>query len=68
MLVLARKVGQSIEIGRGIFVTVVDIRGEHVRLGVDAPSNIPVHRHEVAEAIRHEKNRGQPPTGFNYDF
>ena len=57
MLVLSRRRDESIIIGDNIVVTVVDIRGDKVRLGIDAPSEIPVHRREVYEAIRRENLR-----------
>ena len=52
MLVLSRKKDESIVIGRDVTVTVVETRGDKVRLGIDAPRDVPVHRSEVAEAIR----------------
>jgi len=57
MLVLSRQRDESIIIGDNIVVTIVDIRGDKVRLGIDAPSEIPVHRREVFEAIRRENLR-----------
>lgn len=54
MLVLSRKRDESIMIDDTIVVTVVDIRGDKVRLGITAPPDIPVHRREVYEAIRRE--------------
>ena len=51
MLVLSRQRDQSIIIGDNIVITVVDVRGDKVRLGIDAPSEIPVHRREVYDAI-----------------
>jgi carbon storage regulator len=57
MLVLSRQRDESIIIGDNIVVTIVDIRGDKVRLGIDAPSEIPVHRREVFEAIRRENSR-----------
>ncbi len=51
MLVLSRKRDQRIVIGENITITIVEIRGDKVRLGIDAPSDIPVHRHEVYEAL-----------------
>lgn len=54
MLVLARKPGQSLLIGEGITVTVLEVKGEVVRIGVAAPREIPVHRFEVYEAIKAE--------------
>ena len=57
MLVLSRQRDQSIIIGDNIVVTIVDIRGDKVRLGIDAPNEIPVHRREVYEAIQRENLR-----------
>ncbi|MCS7305180.1 MAG: carbon storage regulator CsrA [Thermoguttaceae bacterium] len=57
MLVLSRQRNQSIIIGDNIIITVVDIRGDKVRLGIEAPSEIPVHRKEVYEAIKRENLR-----------
>jgi len=54
MLVLSRHRDESIMIGDNVVVTIVDIRGDKVRLGIDAPSEIPVHRREVYEAIQRE--------------
>src|SRR2546429_971443 len=54
MLVLSRQRDQAIMIGDDIEVTVVDIRGDKVRLGINAPKSISVHRKEVYEAIRRE--------------
>jgi carbon storage regulator len=51
MLVLSRKKNESIVIDNSITVTVVEIRGDKVRLGIVAPKDIPVHRQEVYEAI-----------------
>lgn len=54
MLVLSRQVDETIMIGDDIEVTVVDIRGDKVRLGITAPKEIAVHRKEVYEAIKRE--------------
>lgn len=51
MLVLSRKVNQSIMIGDDIEIKVLEIRGDQVRIGIEAPKKIPVHRKEVYEAI-----------------
>jgi len=55
MLVLSRKKDESIIINDHITVTVIEIRGDKVRLGIDAPKDIPVHRREVFEAIQAQK-------------
>ncbi len=57
MLVLSRQRDESIMIGDDVVVTIVDVRGDKVRLGIDAPQEIPVHRREVYEAIRRENLR-----------
>ena len=54
MLVLSRQRDESIMIGDNVVVTVVDIRGDKVRLGIQAPQEIPVHRREVYDAIQRE--------------
>jgi carbon storage regulator len=54
MLVLSRQLDESIMIGDDIVITLVDVRGDKVRLGIAAPPNIPVHRQEVYEAIQRE--------------
>jgi carbon storage regulator len=51
MLVLARKPGESVVIGNDVVITVLDVRGGQVRLGVDAPRSIQVHREEVYREI-----------------
>ena len=52
MLVLSRKKNESIVINNNITIVVVEIRGDKVRLGVEAPKEVPVHRREVYDAIR----------------
>lgn len=66
MLVLSRQRDETIMIGDDVQITIVDIRGDKVRLGITAPAHIAVHRKEVYEAIRREKQaagqlkEGQP--------
>lgn len=56
MLVLSRKRNEQIDIGDGtVTVTVVEIRGDKVRLGIEAAPDIPVHRMEVADRLREER-------------
>lgn len=55
MLVLSRKKNESIVIDENIVITVVEIRGDKVRLGIQAPKEVPIHRSEVYEAIRSEQ-------------
>lgn len=58
MLVLSRKKNESIVINNDITIVVVEIRGDKVRLGVEAPKEVPVHRREVFEAIRRSEAAG----------
>jgi len=55
MIVIPRKKGESIIIGDDIIVTVVEVRDDKVRLGIEHPPEVPVHRREVYEAIRREE-------------
>ncbi len=57
MLVLSRQRDESIIIGDNVQVTIVDIRGDKVRLGIEAPADIPVHRKEVFDAIQRENRK-----------
>ena len=54
MLILSRKINEKIMIGDDICVSIIDIRGDQVRLGVDAPKTVKVFRHEVFDAIKAE--------------
>ena len=57
MLVLSRTRDESIIIGDNVVVTVVDVRGDKVKLGIEAPQDVTVHRREVYEAIRRENQQ-----------
>ncbi len=57
MLVLSRQRDESIIIGDNVVITVVDVRGDKVKLGIDAPREISVHRREVYEAIQRENRQ-----------
>ena len=54
MLILSRMRGEKIRIGDDVVIVVVEIQGDRVRLGVEAPSNVSVHRQEVYDAIRRD--------------
>lgn len=56
MLILTRKPGESIYIGDGIKVTIVEVKGSQIRIGIDAPSEVRIYREEIYEQIR-EENR-----------
>ena len=55
MLILSRKIDQKIRIGDDIVITLIDVKGDQVKIGVEAPSNVKVYRQEVFAAIQSEK-------------
>jgi carbon storage regulator len=55
MLILTRRVGEAVMIGDSIVVTVLDVRGGQVRLGIQAPKEVAVHREEIYERIKREQ-------------
>ncbi len=57
MLILTRKLGENIRIGDNVRIIVLDIKGGQVKLGIDAPADVSVHREEVYEKIREENRR-----------
>lgn len=57
MLVLTRRAGESIVIGNDVTVTVLEVRGDQIRLGIDAPKDVPIHREEVYVQVQ-QANRG----------
>jgi carbon storage regulator len=67
MLVLSRQRDESIVIGDSIVITIVDIRGDKVRLGIEAPAEVPVHRQEVYEAIQRDSRKAEPPQSGTAD-
>lgn len=58
MLILTRRVGETLMIGDEVTVTVLGVKGNQVRIGVNAPRNVSVHREEIYERIQHE-NEGE---------
>ena len=59
MLILTRRVGETVMIGDDVTVTVLGVKGNQVRLGVNAPKSIAVHREEIYERIRREQDEQQ---------
>ncbi|MDB9752093.1 carbon storage regulator CsrA [Gammaproteobacteria bacterium] len=55
MLILTRKVGETLMIGDEVSITVLDIRGNQVRIGINAPKDVAVHREEIYDRIQDEK-------------
>ena len=54
MLILTRRLGEGIQIGEGITVKVVDVKGKHVKIGITAPNEVPIYREEIYEKIQTE--------------
>ncbi|HKV96317.1 MAG TPA: carbon storage regulator CsrA [Gammaproteobacteria bacterium] len=66
MLILTRRVGETIMIGDNVTITVLGVKGNQVRIGVNAPKDIAVHREEIYERIKHEhENAAQAPPADN---
>lgn len=65
MLVLTRKLGESIRIGDNIVVKIVDLDGRHVKLGIEAPKNVTVNREEIYEKIQKENRAASAPREIN---
>ena len=63
MLLLTRKLGENIRIGDDVKITIVEVKGNHVKLGIDAPPSVKVHREEIYERIQQENRRAQSLLG-----
>ena len=61
MLILTRRVGETVMIGDDVVLTVLGVKHKYVRIGVTAPRNIPVHRQEIYERIRAEQDMAELP-------
>ena len=59
MLILTRRVGETVVIGDEVTVTVLGVKGNQVRLGVNAPREVAVHREEIFERIKRERSNGE---------
>ena len=67
MLILTRRVGETLVIGDDVTVTVLGVRGNQVRLGVNAPKEVAVHREEIYQRIQMEKGGENAPVSGDYE-
>jgi carbon storage regulator len=66
MLILTRRVGEAVMVGSEVTVTVLGVKGNQVRIGVDAPKHVAVHREEIFERIRREQHDGGVQSDDNH--
>ncbi len=67
MLILTRRVGETLMIGDEVTVTVLGVKGNQVRIGVNAPKTVAVHREEIYERIQREQEQGGNRTAEGHD-
>jgi carbon storage regulator len=68
MLILTRRIGETLMIGQEVTVTVLGVKGNQVRIGVNAPREVAVHREEIFERIRHEESSAGREAGTDEAF
>ncbi len=72
MLILTRRIGESVFIGEEVRMTVLGVRGTQVRIGINAPKNVPVHREEIYYRIKNEQGGGNSfdngDRGYDQDY
>jgi len=65
MLILTRRIGETLKIGDNVDVTILGVKGNQVRIGINAPKNVAVHREEIYTRIKEEQSQQkQPPLGL----
>ena len=68
MLILTRRIGETVVIGDDVNITVLGVKGNQVRLGVNAPKSVSVHREEIYQRIQFEKQAKSGETGAGQDY
>lgn len=66
MLILTRRVGETLMIGDEVTITVLGVKGNQVRIGVNAPKDVAVHREEIYQRIQSERHPGEDETNGNF--
>ncbi len=64
MLILTRRVGETLMVGDDVSITVLGVKGNQVRIGINAPKEIPVHREEIYNRIKNEEGNSDPEGNF----
>lgn len=67
MLILTRRIGETLMVGDDVTITVLGVKGNQVRIGVNAPKDVAVHREEIYERIQKEKSGDEDPDGSDGD-
>ena len=67
MLILTRRVGETVMVGDDVTVTVLGVKGNQVRIGVNAPKHVSVHREEIYQRIKREQETGETPDAEGSD-
>ncbi|NNE61826.1 MAG: carbon storage regulator CsrA [Woeseia sp.] len=67
MLILTRRAGETVMIGNDVSITVLGVKGNQVRIGINAPRDVAVHREEIFERIKNEKAAAESKSGANTD-
>jgi carbon storage regulator len=68
MLILTRRIGETLMVGDDVTITVLGVKGNQVRIGVNAPKDVAVHREEIYQRIQKERNGDEDPDGSDGDI